>query len=412
MSLGLPGHLAPRAVSAGIAAACHGIAAVCLSAAFLVGLAYQAANQDRAIWPAVLVIVAFGGLLAAVAHERTMFRVVAYLTLGGAFTYLFVSIVLTQVPVISSSGGWLFSMLKVALVMVGAVGVRLPGVLLPAVAGWGIGEGAAAGAAVALGYPVGLDIAPALALLLVIVVGVGTAVRRPAARRDQSAIHRAAMDERVAALRAGVETRATALLHDTVLNDLAAIAAGRPGPLSAGLRKQVQQDLEAIVGEDWSQPADRPAPDPSGVWAASRISQALEDELAAGLDVALSGDRDAVADLDREVDDALGLAVRQLLANVRKHSGVDSAEVVVYGGGGMVSVMVIDAGRGFDEAAVQRDRFGLRTSVRSRIEAVGGRVEVWSAPGRGTSVLIQVPDGRTVVSAAPSAAPSAARSAR
>jgi signal transduction histidine kinase len=54
---------------------------------------------------------------------------------------------------------------------------------------------------------------------------------------------------------------------------------------------------------------------------------------------------------------------------------------------------VIDAGRGFDEAATGRDRLGLRTSVRSRIASVGGRVQVWSAPGRGTSVLLQVPDG-------------------
>jgi signal transduction histidine kinase len=397
-------------VSAGIAAACHGIAAVCLSAAFLVALAQQATNEDRAIWPAVLVIVALGGLLAAVAHERTVFRVVAYLTLGGALTYLFASIVLTQVPVITSSGGWLFSMLKVALVMVGAVGVRLPGVLLPAIAGWVIGEGATAGAALTLGYPVTLDVAPALALLLIAVVGIGTALRRPVARRDQSAIHRAAMDERVAALRAGVETRATALLHDTVLNDLAAIAAGRPGPLSPGLRTKVQQDLEAIVGQDWSQPAEGAPELPSGVWEASRISQVLEDEAAAGLAVTLSGDRDAVATLDREVDDALGLAVRQLLVNVRKHSGVSSAEVVVYGGGGMVSVMVIDSGRGFDEAAVQRDRFGLRTSVRSRIAAVDGRVQVWSAPGRGTSVLLQVPDGLPAQSSAGASA--AAGSAR
>ncbi|MCU1437921.1 MAG: hypothetical protein JWP66_1008 [Naasia sp.] len=394
MSLGLPGHLAPRAVSAGIAAASHAIAAVCLGATLVVGGAQQAVAENRAIWPAILVVVALGVLLAFVARRRTVFRVVAYLALGGALVYLFASIVLVQVPVVTSSGGWLFAMLKVALIMVGAVGSRVPGIVLPAVAGWVIGEGTTAAAALTLGRPVALDVAPALALLLVVVVGIGTAMRRPVARRDQPAIHRAAMDERVAALRAGIEVRATALLHDTVLNDLAAIAADVPGPLRPELRRQVQADLEAIVGQDWNEAgvADG-APAASGVWEASRISQAVEDVQGAGLTVEVSGDLESVAALDRAADDALGLAVRQLLVNVQKHSGVDRAEVVVYGGGTMVSVMVIDVGRGFDESAVDRDRFGLRTSVRSRIESVGGRVQVWSAPGRGTSVLVQVPDG-------------------
>jgi signal transduction histidine kinase len=53
--------------------------------------------------------------------------------------------------------------------------------------------------------------------------------------------------------------------------------------------------------------------------------------------------------------------------------------------------MVIDTGRGFSEQLVGSDRLGLRQSVRRRIESVGGEVRLWSTPGRGTSILIQVP---------------------
>jgi signal transduction histidine kinase len=53
--------------------------------------------------------------------------------------------------------------------------------------------------------------------------------------------------------------------------------------------------------------------------------------------------------------------------------------------------MVIDTGKGFSEAETGADRLGLRNSVRRRIEAIDGTVQVWSTPGRGTSIMIRVP---------------------
>jgi signal transduction histidine kinase len=55
--------------------------------------------------------------------------------------------------------------------------------------------------------------------------------------------------------------------------------------------------------------------------------------------------------------------------------------------------MVVDTGRGFSEASTGSDRLGLRSSVRRRIELVGGQVNVWSTPGRGTSIMIKIPVG-------------------
>jgi len=59
--------------------------------------------------------------------------------------------------------------------------------------------------------------------------------------------------------------------------------------------------------------------------------------------------------------------------------------------GGVLVVLVIDQGRGFDPAAVPEDRLGLRASVHERLSALGGTVTVWSRPGQGTSVKLRLP---------------------
>ena len=110
-----------------------------------------------------------------------------------------------------------------------------------------------------------------------------------------------------------------------------------------------------------------------------------------GLQIECTGDVSAIGRLDPDVEGQLGLAVRQCLANVLKHSGVTEAEVAVQSSDSDVMVMVIDAGVGFTESEVAADRLGLRTSIRGRVADVGGSVQLWSTPGRGTSVLIRVP---------------------
>ena len=56
-----------------------------------------------------------------------------------------------------------------------------------------------------------------------------------------------------------------------------------------------------------------------------------------------------------------------------------------------MQVAIIDDGRGFDPAAVagQVQGFGLQ-SMRERVEALGGCIEITSQPGQGTQVLVQI----------------------
>lgn len=115
-----------------------------------------------------------------------------------------------------------------------------------------------------------------------------------------------------------------------------------------------------------------------------------------GLKVRVTADADS-APTDEETMVLLFESVRELLFNVIKHAHTDSAEVAMrkYGPND-VEVEVADHGSGFEIAAAEDvrdlDSFGL-FSVRERLRAVGGCVEIRSAPGKGTQILLRAPRG-------------------
>lgn len=87
--------------------------------------------------------------------------------------------------------------------------------------------------------------------------------------------------------------------------------------------------------------------------------------------------------------------VRELLFNVVKHAGTDHAAIELRGDAESVIVSVRDEGRGFVfDPAAERTRgtngFGL-PSVRERLALFGGRLEIESAPGAGTRVVLWLP---------------------
>ena len=89
-------------------------------------------------------------------------------------------------------------------------------------------------------------------------------------------------------------------------------------------------------------------------------------------------------------------AVRELLFNVVKHAETGRARVAMtVAPGGEVRMTVSDQGAGWAAADAKLDHtttsgFGL-FSIRERLELMGGRLEVETAPGRGTRVSIWAP---------------------
>lgn len=87
---------------------------------------------------------------------------------------------------------------------------------------------------------------------------------------------------------------------------------------------------------------------------------------------------------------------REILFNVRKHAGVDTASLRVERlPEGLLRIQVTDRGRGFDTMKLERRNssdtsFGL-FSIRERLGLIGGLLTVRSKPGEGTCVEISVP---------------------
>lgn len=125
-------------------------------------------------------------------------------------------------------------------------------------------------------------------------------------------------------------------------------------------------------------------------WLARRTEQEL------GLDAAVCADY-AITPEDEATGMFLLQAVRELLFNVLKHSGVREARVVMEAAPeGRVRIRVEDDGEGFDpgaclDAAPDGDAsFGL-FSIKHRLALMGGRLEIRSAPGQGTRVMLEAP---------------------
>jgi NarL family two-component system sensor histidine kinase LiaS len=91
-----------------------------------------------------------------------------------------------------------------------------------------------------------------------------------------------------------------------------------------------------------------------------------------------------------EVEQALFRVAQEALANVARHSGAKSVEVDLVYDAGAVTLHVADDGRGFDLAKDSGEGFGLR-SMSERLAKLGGRVDVESAPGKGTRVVCVCP---------------------
>jgi hypothetical protein len=209
-----------------------------------------------------------------------------------------------------------------------------------------------------------------------------------------------------AARRADVEVH-MALLHDTVAATLTAASSAGVG--GSGLRARALADLERLPSRGgpglggvaldgpgvggfgagkMSYPGDRLSGPPDGVGVEVRT-------------VLADGWAEALRAVPADVVEALVAARDEALRNVERHAGTGVARVELRpvegagrgdgSAGGGVEVDVVDEGRGFDPAAVGRERFGVRVSIEARMRHAGGSAQVVSAPGQGTRVRLRWP---------------------
>jgi signal transduction histidine kinase len=418
MSLGLPSHLSRAANSRALATAARWAALACLGSALVnIGLSNLTATSPVS-WVTILILLPMLALMVLLGKRRTAVLTVIYLLVGTVCTYLYAVTLLNENPSYRDTNLFVLALPIVAMTLVGGTGTGVLVGILWATAGFALAEIAVVFAAMTTGREFRTDAVSLGAYLLLIGVLSFDGLTRGTRSRPQSALHRSVRDSRLIELRRALIADSTAELHDTVLSELLAVATAGPGPIDPKLRDKLEADLRTIgrdpaagaavetdpaVGVDEgvdtahvdTAHVDGRAPELSGmstdVWFDSELHRAIELARDEGLAVDFSGDRDALGLLSMERRRAVGLAARQCLVNVLRHSGSASAEVAVSASPDAVSVMVVDGGRGFAPSSTAADRLGLRQSVHDRIERVGGTVTIYSSEDVGTTVIMVVP---------------------
>jgi hypothetical protein len=385
-------HVGLQAVNRAFSRFAHVTGYTVLCGAILEIVGYQSVAGSVPVWSVLFPIVATLALLVVLDRRRTFAISVLFLLVGTVTQFLLSFVLLTAFPSIHSRDALVLSLVSVSLILVCGSGFVPSSTIIWGTVGFVLGQLASLAAALVTGStyrPDAISIVVEVGLVLVELTDAITRSRRLTARPQ---LDRAVIDDELSVLRYRVEGKAAAIMHDTVLGHLSAIASGADGPLDPTLGSQMEKDLAVLMGDEWLSDSSGAADDAArSDWRRSALLTAVQEARELSLTVDVTGDLGAIGRLTGERDQAVGLAVKQCLVNVLRHAQVSHAEVVIIGSASDVSVMVIDAGRGFSEQLVGSDRLGLRQSVRRRIEGVNGEVRLWSTPGRGTSVLIQVP---------------------
>jgi signal transduction histidine kinase len=340
--------------------------------------------------PVVSIVVMLAVVLAATIRPSRITFVIWIL--GGALCiYVFLYSILSMHPTLFPHALVLINRPVTAIVLIGAIGVRpLTGVA------WGFAgflAGMIAGFVVfwQLGLPFNLGNGPTIVFANYAAVFLALALAQRAQRgRVPDYLSLRNETRRLETVRT-IEQRAAALLHDTVLNDLALVING-PDTLDDRMRDRMRADIATLEETDLHRvDGTVQIMKPGDASVRNQLMSLVSDFQWRGLTVEVTGDQGGPPRLGPDVAAAAVGALRACLENVLAHSGTKTAEVIVSATDASLTWTVSDAGSGFETSDIAADRLGLRSSVLRRVESVGGAVKIWSARGSGTSVLITVP---------------------
>jgi len=93
--------------------------------------------------------------------------------------------------------------------------------------------------------------------------------------------------------------------------------------------------------------------------------------------------------LPLEIEQAMYRVTQEALANVARHSQARQVDISLIYQDDSIQLSLSDDGQGFD-INTQSHGMGLR-SIRERVGSVRGTLQIQSAPGRGTRLIVQVP---------------------
>jgi signal transduction histidine kinase len=185
-------------------------------------------------------------------------------------------------------------------------------------------------------------------------------------------------------------------LHDGVIQSLFAVGMNLQGVATSSADPETARRLEAAVEDVDVAIRDlrnyifglRP-----GILADRQLDQALKEltsEFGArsGVVTVVEVDGDAASELASRAGDVAQLA-REALSNVSRHAEATTCRVSLRPGAEGIVLEIDDDGRGFD-VGTTTPGMGLR-NLRERAELIGGKLEIQSTPGDGTTVRASFP---------------------
>src|SRR5216683_2047625 len=132
--------------------------------------------------------------------------------------------------------------------------------------------------------------------------------------------------------------------------------------------------------------SDQPLPLQGGLTGAlASLATGLESRTGSQVRLSLADE----PDLANTTRATLIRIAREALHNIAKHARATHVDVVLEVGPADVTLQIADNGRGFDLWETHPGHFGLQL-MREHATAVGGALDLVSAPGRGTQVRIRV----------------------
>jgi signal transduction histidine kinase len=261
---------------------------------------------------------------------------------------------------------------------------------------WGAVAVAGYAAIAALLAPDALDpVSAAVTAALAVLIGlfVESVQRQSEQRREALEQLRAARAELDAAARetGALEERARLAreIHDTVAQGLISVITQLEGARDGGDPRRIDRALEGA--RDTLREARRAV---QALRPVELDDAQLPDALAqvasraSGVNAQLNVTGEPIA-LHPDAELALVRIAQEALANVRRHAQAREVTLTLSYMDDMVILDARDDGRGFDPAAV-RTGVGL-AGMRERLAPLGGRLDIESAPGAGTTVVASLP---------------------
>jgi len=241
-----------------------------------------------------------------------------------------------------------------------------------------------------------LRVSSVIAVLTLVAAGFWTASTAQRSQRDQARLR-----ELIRATYAGQEKERARIaldLHDSIAQDLASSLmlarrlAENPGGDQARLVASLKANLDALRRLSWEiRPPELERLGFQG--AAMRLCADYEERK--GCPVGLEMPELEPGRLGIEAELHLYRILQEALSNIATHAEAKSIAVRMANAPDRLRLSIRDDGRGFDTAAAgvsgsAPEHMGL-AGMRERARLIGGRLTIVSAPGKGTTIEVEVP---------------------